>query len=163
MHVLRPQRSEFAPSALHLQHIPYSLSIDRDTVVINCFMRDFVTPVHRIENRVTVNSALGPLLGVMEPLYAKTASGSAASSAILAMAWATSAPFASAQDNIHQARKKYIQVISRLQKAVQNPLVASEDATLLAVLLVGWIEVGRMLSHTSWIVHNEKALTYERY
>ena len=160
---MRAQRSKSAQSTSHLQHIPYSLSTDHDTVVINCFMRSFVTPVHRIENQVIDNSVLGPLLGVMEPLYSKTTSDSAASSAILAMAWATSAPFPSALDNMHRARKKYIQLISRLQKAVQEPSVATDDATLLAVLLVGLIEVHRSLSPESrGRVRSEILLTFKR-
>ena len=35
-----------------------------------------------------------------------------------------------------------METISRLKAAVQDPIAASSDDTLLAVLLASWIEVG---------------------
>ena len=124
-----------------------SPATDFDSVALNLFIRD-VLPSPRLENLppdlTAIDTAFSPLYGVVVPLYTSSTSSGPLVTTLLAMAWATSAYFASAEYGIGKARKKYVEAISRLQAALQDSEIVSRDDTLLTVLFLGWIEVGRL-------------------
>ena len=110
-------------------------------MVMSSYMVNFVNAKAKERDLGIVDSALGPLLDVIGPVCARSSVTGPSYPAILAMAWATTMPFAGAQYSMQQARIKYMEAISRLKVAVDHPVAARSDDTLLAVLLVGWVEV----------------------
>ena len=129
------------PFSIGLGRVPPAPAIDFDNIALSNFMRNFIQQENRPAGCTAIDAALRPLFGVVAPLYTSSSSSGPLVPILLAMAWVTSATFASAQYGIGKAREKYVEAVSRLQIAIQNVETASRDDTLLTVLLLGWIEV----------------------
>ena len=142
--------------------LPPSLNANLDDIVLSSYMGNFVNAKARERELGIVDSALGPLLDVMGPIQARSLSTGPSSSAILAMAWATTMPFAGPQYSMQQARLKYMETVSRLKVTVQDPNTASSNDTLLAVLLTSWIEVSGNRSRPFSSVEEPALLTVIR-
>lgn len=74
-------------------------------------------------------------------LYASARSASPCTSAILSLAWVTSAPFATVSQRMDAARRKYGEAVVKLRNALQDPCTAKADDALFAVILILLLEV----------------------
>ena len=101
-------------------------------------MRKFIVPLEHPTNNPFTDCEF---LSLIQPLYAESCNASPSLPAVTAVAWATSAPFAGRQYCLGEARRKYLEAITKLRLALKDPSTARRDDTLLAVLLLGWIEV----------------------
>lgn len=120
-----------------------SFSVDPDDAVLNQFFC--------FSNQAGGNKE-GPqsLPALMPSLYASARSNSPCAPAILAMAWLTSAPFATLGQRMGAARRNYGQAVVKLQNALQDPRTAKADDALFTVLLMLMIEVFRPLICFIW-------------
>ena len=101
---LRTQHHEIGPKQPHLVPIqparyvpPPSLNTNLDDVVLSSYMCNFVNAKARGRELGIIDPAVGPLLDVMGPIQARCLSTGPSFSAILAMAWASTVPFAGPQ------------------------------------------------------------------
>ena len=111
-----------------------SFSVDPDEAVLNQFSRSFVLAEGNQEGR-------DGLTAIIPSLYASASSASPCTPAILAMAWVTSAPFATVSHRMGAARQKYGEAVVKLQDALHNPRTAKADDALFTVLLMLMLEV----------------------
>ena len=114
------------------------LLVDPDGAVLNQYSGFCVLAERNGEG----DEGLG-LLRVMPSLYAGAQPSSPCVPAILAMAWMTSAPFASVDQRMVVARRKYGEAVVKLREALKDPSTAKADDTLFTVLLMLMLEVFR--------------------
>ena len=114
--------------------IERSSSVDPDEAVLNQYSRYFVLAEGNNEEREA-------LPAIIPSLYASAHSASPCTPAILALAWVTSAPFATVSQRMAAARQKYGEAVVKLHDALQDPRTAKADDTLFTVLLMLMLEV----------------------
>lgn len=90
------------------------------------------------------------LPALIPSMYASARSASPCTPAILAIAWVTSASFATVGQRMGAARRKYGEAMVKLQDALQDPSTAMADDALFTVLLMLMIEVSRPFIHLSY-------------
>ena len=117
-----------------------SFSVDPDEAVLNQFSRSGVFAEQTKEG-------LEALPALIPSLYASARSASPCTPAILAMAWVTSASFATVGQRMGAARWKYGEAMVKLQDALQDPRTAMADDALFTVLLMLIIEVSRPFTY----------------
>lgn len=113
--------------------IMMSFSIDPDEAVLNQFSRFCVLAVGNREGE--------ELSAIVPSLYASARSASPCTPAILAMAWLKAAPFATVNQRMGAARRKYGEAVVKLREALQDPHTAKADDALFTVLFMLMIEV----------------------
>ena len=130
------KKSKGFQTRLHHARSPItrSLSVDLDQAVLNQFTRFHGFPKSNKEVHEGF-SAVIPLL------YASARSDSPCTPAILAMAWVTSAPFATVSQRMGAARRKYGEAVVKLRDALQDPCTARADDALFTVLFMLILEV----------------------
>ena len=111
-----------------------SFSIDLDEAVLNQFSRFCILAENNKEGQES-------LPAVIPSLYGSARSASPCTPAILAMAWVTSAPFASVSQRMATARQKYGEAVVKLRDALRDPRTAKADDALITVLLMLMLEV----------------------
>ena len=120
--------------------IAASFSVDLDEAVLNQFSRFGVFAEQTKEG-------LEALPALIPSMYASARSASPCTPAILAMAWVTSAPFATVGQRMGAARRKYGEAMVKLQDALQDPHTAMADDALFTVLFMLIIEVLRPFTY----------------
>lgn len=120
----------------HHSAIAEPFAVDPDEAVLNQFSGTCVLARRNREGHE------GPF-AIMPSLYAGARSSSPCVPAILAMAWVTSAPFATTSQRMDVAWQKYGEAVVKLRKALQDPRTAKADDALFTVLLMLELEVGR--------------------
>ena len=120
--------------------IAASFSVDPDEAVLNQFSRFGVFSEQNKEG-------LEGLPALIPSMYASARSASPCTPAILAMAWVTSASFATIGQRMTAARRKYGEAMVKLQDALQDPRTAMADDALFTVLLMLIIEVFRPFTY----------------
>lgn len=114
--------------------ITKSFSVDPDQAVLNQYARFHVLPEGNKEGHAAFSA-------VIPSLYASARSDSPCTPAILAMAWVTSAPFATVSQRMGAARRKYGEAVVKLRDALQDPCTARADDALFTVLFMLMLEV----------------------
>lgn len=111
-----------------------SFSVDPDEAVLNQFSHYCKLAEGNIEGQEVLHAAI-------PSLYASARSASPCTSAILSLAWVTSAPFATISQRMDAARRKYGEAVVKLRNALQDPGTAKADDALFAVILILLLEV----------------------
>ena len=115
-----------------------SFSIDLDEAVLNQFSRFCALAEEDREGQEAITA-------IIPSLYANARSASPCIPAILAMAWLRAAPFATGNQRIGAARRKYGEAVLKLREALQDPHTAKADDALFTVLFMLVIEVKKPL------------------
>ena len=118
--------------------IPPALSHAPEQLALNFFFQNHVLiPRHSEASR--------GLLELLPSLYAEADAISPLSLATTAFAFAAFAKDPAGRRFLPQARPKYGEAIVRLNGALRDPVAAKQDVTLMAVLLLGVVEVRQSL------------------
>lgn len=116
------------------EHIYYSLPQEPEQLALNYFFKNYIFVPRKSE-------AAHGYLEVLPLLYANIAPTSPLLSATSAIAFAAFGKDTFGRQYLPNARLKYGDAISRLNEALEDPVAVKKDETLMAVLIMGMVEV----------------------
>jgi hypothetical protein len=116
------------------EHIYYNLPQEPEQLALNYFFKNYVLIPRNSE-------AARGYLEVLPMLYAGVAPTSALFSATSAIAFAAFGKDIFGRQFLPNARLKYGDAIFRLNEALSDPVAVKKDETLMAVLIMGMVEV----------------------